>query len=693
MKYYTVKELAGQPGMPASESAVQKAAKREGWPFRKRPGRGGGCEYPLTCLPEATRIHLTATPVVTKTPSRLPAIVQEQPKSLAQKTEAQRQINDARLIIMRMIKALSGTIGVNKAIHRIIEEYNNGNLPQICMANARKGASRTLSYDGIMKWWMAWKRSGESAESLAPHDMKPRAEAPWVEMFEHLWGQPQKPTLTAVMEKLADVLPPHIPMPSYHQCRRHLEKMGAVDKAKGRLTGNELAQLKPYRRRLTDHMFPGDCFTADGHCFDAEVAHPYHGRPFRPEITMVIDVATRLAVGWSIDLAESGLAVLDALRFACENFATPVIFYTDNGCGYKNQMMTAPATGILSRLGITPEYARPRNPQGHGLSERGHKTILVKAAKQLCTYMGKDMDVDSKRLVYKATRKAVRTGDPSPLIEWDDFLDHINRAIAKYNNTPHSGLPAYRDQATRKRVHFTPWQYWQAGIQRATRELPEIEQPLPANDLPDLYHPAVERIAHRGYIQLGTLANGLAKMYFCRELEQRHGDRVQVAYSPADASRVWVRDLDSGRLIGIAELDGNASPYFAPSVIEQNRLRRGEQRLKRLENHAEEVRLEMHGPRQAIVPVEHSDEMKALRDQLKAADAAEVKTNVIAMPLPQPESPRQFIVPTDDRDKYKLWCALEGQRVGGLELTPEEQSFFDGYQRTAMWKAWKSVGK
>ncbi|MEW9901078.1 hypothetical protein ABWL39_20910 [Chitinivorax sp. PXF-14] len=37
---------------------------------------------------------------------------------------------------------------------------------------------------------------------------------------------------------------------------------------------------------------------------------------FRPEITTVIDIGTRRVVGFSVDLAESGLAVIDALRHA-----------------------------------------------------------------------------------------------------------------------------------------------------------------------------------------------------------------------------------------------------------------------------------------------------------------------------------------------------------------------------------------
>ncbi|WP_081333577.1 hypothetical protein [Burkholderia territorii] len=52
----------------------------------------------------------------------------------------------------------------------------------------------------------------------------------------------------------------------------------------------------------------------DTRTFDAEIQQPMHGRPFRPEMTAIVDIATRRAVDFSIGLAESAIAVIDALR-------------------------------------------------------------------------------------------------------------------------------------------------------------------------------------------------------------------------------------------------------------------------------------------------------------------------------------------------------------------------------------------
>jgi putative transposase len=659
-------------------------ADRESWPHQKRSGRGGGKEYSFASLPAETRQYLaqqtiTTAPAVQATVPA-PAIIQRTAQPVpATLKQWQREIMDARVGIMRLIERAAPMVGVNKSINTIVKASINGELPEYTAANARKGQGRTLSYDGIMKWWRTWKSSGGNCTALAPKDTENYLEPAWAEAFKTCWSKPQKPSLTTVLDELKNVIPAGVPLPSYDQARRYLKKLGMIELEKGRKTGKELQSLKPFRRRDTTDMYPGDAYTADGHCFDGEVAHPYHGRPFRPEVTPILDVATRKTVGWSVDLAESGLAVLDALRGACENYGPPAIFYTDNGSGYKNQMMTASGTGILSRLGITSEYSRPRNPQAHGLSERGHQTILIKAAKQLCTYIGSQMDGAAARIVYKETRKAAKQGNSSPLlIEWDAFVAFINAAIKTYNNTPHRGLPALRDPISKKRINMTPNQAWETGLQRMQRELPQNEWLLPANELPDLYHPAVERTVIRGEIQFGTLTNGLPKRYFSRDLENWNGHRVQVAYCPNDARKVWVRDLEHHRLLAVAELGGNSSEYFAESKREEARIKRGKGRLKRLELQAEEARLEMHGP--APIVIEHPPEIQQARLQM-IEKLEEEATNVVEI----------WEAPIGDVEALRCWQALDA-RISSGETLPEYQArWHKSWQNSQMWRAWRTI--
>ena len=683
--------------------------KLESWALRddqkrKRAGKGGGWEYHVSCFPQeikdqlldasipahpapATLLPVPAAPralVLVVAPAELPP-----PATLK---GWQRRAMDARAALLQLLEQLISAGGVEKAIKAVVKRAAEGTLPAhlqelVPSANARggKNGGRTLSSRTLARWRAALAAANGNVVALAPLDCREdprlpaerRKSAPaWAPLLLKCWRKPMQPFLTDVLEELRTLLPPGGSGPSYDQARGFLQKLGELERQKGRLTGAALDALKPHRRRDTSHMLPGDAYTADGHCFDAEVAHPFHGRPFRPEITPVLDIATRKCVGWSCDLAENGLAVVDALRAACEQFGPPAIFYTDNGPGFKNQMLTAPGLGILNRLGIHPEYSRPRNAKAHGISERGHRTILVKAAKELCTYIGASMDGDTKQLVFKATRKAIKNpGLPTPLIEWDDFLTHVNAAITAYNTRSHRGLPALRDPATRKRTHLSPDQAWQLGMQRMIREVPVDQHLVPANELADLYHPMVERTVLKGEVQIGSKSNGLAKRYYSAALKEHHGERVHVALSPSDPSKVWVRSIGDQRLLAVAKLEGNASPYFALSLIEEKRAQRGKARHGRLLRQAEEIELEMRGPAAVLVPPTPAASAAQQRLELAMAqDEAEIVT-----PAPRPL-----------KGNYARWKALE-EKSATVALDEEEQLFFTGFATSAEWRAMRSM--
>jgi putative transposase len=208
-----------------------------------------------------------------------------------------------------------------------------------------------------------------------------------------LWAKPQKPTLAACLELLPSYYSGK--QPSYTQAWSFIKKLGAVSREKGRMGSRDIKNIKGFIHRDSSDLMPADVYTADGHCFDAEVAHPLHGKPFRPEITAILDVATRKLVGWSVSLSESSWAVLDAIRMCATLHGIPAMFYVDNGSGYKNDVLTAQGRGVLSRLNITVSHALPYNSQGKGVIERSHKTLWVNAAKNLPTYIGKDMDAEA----------------------------------------------------------------------------------------------------------------------------------------------------------------------------------------------------------------------------------------------------------------------------------------------------------
>ncbi len=651
-EWYSALELTGLPGMPGTKRAIQIRAKRSEWQSRKRKARGGGYEYHISSLPQETRDALVAK-VISKSPATskdLPATmptdaISELPgRDLHDTTQLkkwQRDTMEARLSILREIEQLEKVVSVNKAVDKFLELAKQGQIPPhlaalITVANGRSGNGNsngngrcTLSRRTILRW-RSLAAQGHAA--LAPADVERYKIPVWGPALMKAWKKPQKVTLTDAVREVQcqgyDI--------TYHAARRFMDRLGEVEKLKGRMGARELKNVKPFRRRDTSKLWPGDVYTADGHTFDAEIAHPDHGQAFRPEVTLILDVATRKATGWGTSLSESAYSVLDAFRNAVETNGVPAIFYTDNGGGYCNEVLTAEGTGLMGRVGTTHKTSLPYNSQARGLSERGHQTILVRAAKRLPTYMGKDMDPEAKQIVFKKTRK-----DPTLLPPWKWFVNYIDQVVHEYNDRSHRGLPKVLDSVTGRKRHITPNEAWQLALSDGW-------EPTEAGEIADLYKPQIIRSVIRGEVALFN------NRYYSKYLAEWHGERVMVGYDIHDPSRVWVRDTNH-RLICVAELDANVSDYFPLSVIDQAKDKRGRQRMKRLELKMEEVELERQAIQSKVVDITPEQEAKA------------------AKALARGEKKR---LPATDYEKLEM---LEEMKKNGEDIAPEDEQWMKDY--------------
>jgi putative transposase len=530
----------------------------------------------------------------------------------------QRRVLEARLAILRMIDDLAFSLGAVEAIRHIVGMASRGELsPEIQslvpIANARRGetGARTLSERSVYRWRTDLSKRGAAA--LAPRNTD-RVEIPeWAPAFLSLFQQPQKPFLTEVSALLAQALPAEITIPSYWAIRRFLKRVNVVDLNRGRLGPREIRKIRIFVRRDFSMFLPGDIYEADGHTFDAEVAHPIHGRPFRPELELVLDVATRKAVGWSIGLAESTWTVLDALRNACETNCVPAIYYVDKGSGRNNHLMNDLSAGFFARLAIDKRHSIPYNSQARGAVERTHQTIFVALARTLATYMGKPMDQQARKNVFLVTREAARNRVQSPaLISWNEFRKAVEAAIAAYNDRPHRSLPKFRNPETGKLRHQSPNERWAQLVEEGFE--PVL---ISAQESADLFRPYEVRTVRRGEVSLGS------NRYFHKALDGYHGRQVRVGYDLHDASRVWVRDLD-GRLICIAGFEANSRAFFPVPMVEQKRQERAKGRERRLEAHLEEVRAELGEPN--VLDAEYSadltpEQAAAADEQLRALSA------------------------------------------------------------------------
>ena len=144
-----------------------------------------------------------------------------------------------------------------------------------------------------------------------------------------------------------------------------------------------------------------------------------------------------------------------------------------------------------------------------------------------------------------------------------------------------------------------------------------------------------------------------------------------------------MRDPEHQRLLAVAELKGNSSPYFAQTTLEEARQKRGKGALKRLENRADDKRLEMEGPKTIkIEPL--TPEESALQEQLKIELKAKETSNVRDMGV---ESTRM---------KYKRMKALRERltiAAQGYEelISEEEYKKLVMYEQTPEYRAQKGM--
>lgn len=614
-EWHTLAEFEALLQIP--RKTLEYRAKCENWPSRPRTGSGGGKEYPVEALPKkAQKAYLKRVLKAVPAPVASPA----PPQAAEELQDWQRKVMEARATILSEIDRLTLITSRNQAVKVVIDAAKRGELRPDLMAmveaaNAKSGAARTLSRGRIYEWLRL--RTKHGVEGLAPRAQPVKGTPEWASALMELYARPQKPSLAYCVERLQAEAPAIAP--TYAQAARFVRNLDAITRAHGRYGPRAIKARKACVSRDTSGLEPASVYTADGHTFDAEVAHPIHGQPFRPEITTVLDVFTRRVVGWSVAISENTWGVMDAIRHAFETSGICAIWYVDNGKGYNNKVFdgaikSPEVTGMLGRFGVTKHNSLPYNSQARGLIERAHQSIWVRGAKELPTFLGADMDAEAQKKISKLVELDYdKTGQSSLVMSWADFIKWCDDQVLAYNTRSHSSLPRVRGLNGKPR-HMSPNELWATSIKSEH----DIEVVTAADA--DLFRPYERRRCNRAEVSL------FGNTYFSMALEPFHGRDVLVGYDIHDASKVWVRDKDH-RLIGVAQFGGNKQSYFPVSVLEQARQTRAKARSLRLVKKQEEIDAELNPGiflESKVTPL--SEEEKAIGDAVYAeieAKAAE----------------------------------------------------------------------
>ncbi|OOF50299.1 transposase [Rodentibacter genomosp. 1] len=616
--WFSAKELVGIGGLSKHPSNVNRQARKEKWQSQPLKGvKGGGVEYALSSLPQAVQDEIYRKFAVTVVKSKPKAPLALRQVDLKTLTAKQRDAADARMALVVKVLELEQAQPRYKAVKFLCEQIKHGEVSAELMrlvelANNKKGKNRTLSDRTLNQWVLDYEKADTPEarlKALAPMKrMAKKAEDVWyLSWFLGIFRQKNALSVAesyryfcAEWQERYHEQPDMLDaLPSLDQVRHALNKLPKHILQKGRLSGSKYKQLLPYVERDWSPFAANDIWIGDGHSLKMKVAHPIHGRPFTPELTMIVDGASRKIVGWSLALAENGFAVLDALRHSIQTHGVPAIYYSDNGGGEKNKLLDAEITGILPRFSIHHATGIAGNPQGRGIIERLNKTVGLRIAEQFETYYGKNADPEATRKML-ARQLAYSNGKGTQLTAkqqkarrelptWEELKAVIAEVIHWYNH-----------EHIHRKIGCTPAEKYQRVCN------PDLMIYLSENELRDIQRPAFIRTTQRGLIEWNK------HKYFHLDLLNYQGQEVMVCVDIHNPNWVQVRTKE-GSFICNAEFEAHKRNAFPIPFVEQKQQQRAEGMKKRAANKIALAEAELN----PVITIEHQPSFELLRTKAK----------------------------------------------------------------------------
>lgn len=417
--------------------------------------------------------------------------------------------------------------------------------------------------------WIRDQRKGGLIALAPEYKGRQRTEHGWEALALEMFNRPQRPAYSTVALWLRQA---GYASAADHLVRRYLKSAPShlTETGKKRLGEHYYAQnIRPYIVRDSSVLPVGFVYQGDGHCCDVYVAAPATGNPYRPELTVWLDVRSHYIVGWWLSESESAITTLYSFSHAllAQDHA-PALVHTDPGSGFTARVIADAETGFFARFSIDMIEALPGNARGKGLVEGWFRWFEERLGKKFETFCGHcRTDDDLRALTQKVKRGDLR------LPSLTEYSAAIRDYVRFYNNNPQDELG-----------NVAPAELW------ATLERVPLETPASA-----VMRPRKVRTVRSWGVMLDN------RTYRASELQAFETREVTVEYDLHDDSFVRVFDA-KGRLVCEANLVEKAA-WLPTSRIEEAQAKRLEGQLKRLQNKADEASAKARMPMTAVTAV------------------------------------------------------------------------------------------
>jgi putative transposase len=452
--------------------------------------------------------------------------------------------------------------------------------------NATCKAGKAPSVATVKRWLKGFKAQG--MEGLLPaFKGRSRKDYGWEARAIELFNIPGKSSYGDVTDQLRMQGYQGV---TYERVKNYLKTMPATlgRESPARIGKHEYHLThKPSRSRDCEVLNVGEIYQGDGHTIDCYLADPNTGNPYRPELTVWIDVRSRYIVGWYLSEAESAHSTLFSLCHALlRHDHRPTWLHIDNGSGFINKLMSHESIGFYKKMEFEIMKSIPGNPRGKGQIERWFRTLRDKHDKFWNNgrdYCGHDMAAEVNRRMSVEVQAGRRE-----LLPVGQYRESLAKFVDYYNNRVHSALDGQ-----------TPAQLWETLVKH-----PVV---TPASEM---VYPRTTAVVRKFTVRTDN------RWYRNDILMHYDGQRLTVEYSLTDDATVKIYNAEGGFICDANLVD--KTPYLPSSRLEQARQKRETEQVKRLERHIEEKK------QRAVTPLDQNTQrLEALETPLRLVESTD----------------------------------------------------------------------